>query len=154
MKIENRKVLYEYVLGERFEAGLVLTGSEIKAIRGGRMLLAHSFIRVLGDGVYLVNAHIPAPPGADIRTYQPDRSRKLLLHKKEIQRIMGILASKGSKGISGNLTVAPVSCYIKHGVAKLELAIARGKKQHEKRELLKQKDIERDVEVQLRGKDI
>lgn len=154
MKIENRRAYYDYSLGERIEAGMVLTGAEMKSVRLGRINLNQSFIRIINSEVYLVNANIPPARGADPRTYEPTRSRKLLLHKKEVERIEGILTSKGTKGVPGNLTIVSVLCYIKHGLAKLEIAIAQGKKEYEKREAIKQRDMERDLQREFRGKDV
>lgn len=154
MKIENKKAFHDYSFLEKIEAGIVLTGSEAKAVREGRIILGQSFVKIIGNEAWLVNAHIPPIAGADTKRYDPLRSRKLLLHKKQLERVKGFLTTMGSKGVSKNLTVVPVSCYITHNRVKLEIAIARGKKEYEKREDLKKRDMDRDVEIELRGKEI
>ncbi len=145
MKITNRRAFFDYNIIERFEAGIHLTGPEVKSVKSGHMSLEGSFVRIVGSEAYLVNAQIFPYTNARLDNYDPRRTRKLLLHKKEI------IALK-TKIEQGNLTLIPIGCYNKRGLLKLEMALARGKKKFEKREAIKKKDIERSVEEELRGK--
>lgn len=141
----NRSAFHEYEILDRFEAGLVLTGAEIKAIRTGRVRLDGSFARFLGAAadhepeLFVVNLHLGVIEG------DPTRSRKLLLHRAEIDRLRGQIEAKG-------LTVVPLTLYLKRGRAKLELGLARGLKRHDQREKLRRRAINRDIEQALRGK--
>lgn len=146
MKIVNRKAYYDYHILEKFEAGIVLTGGEVKSLRAEKASLNDSFVHIKDGEAYLVNAHINPYQPADNRNYDPKRTRKLLLHKKEITSLL-------SKINQSNLTIVPVLCYTaKRGTVKVELALARGKKQYDKREAIKRKDIDRETEQILRGK--
>ena len=137
MKIINRKFNREYREIERFEAGVALTGSEVKSIRSGRLKLDDAFVRIMGDGgAYLINAEIPIYEFARCPNYESKRTRKLLLHKRELTRIR-------TKMASGGLTLAPKSCYNKGPLIKLEIALVKGRKDLEKRKLEKQRDIKR-----------
>ncbi len=138
MKIFNRRVTYDYTILDRIEAGVELTGSEVKSLRGGHAKLDGSFVKIVGGEAYLINAHISPYPFARRENYDPKRTRKLLLHKKE-------LISLSSKLESANLTLIPISWYNKGPLVKLEIALARGKKQYEKREAIKKRDIEREL---------
>lgn len=138
MKIINRRAKYDYNLLEKFEAGIALTGPEVKSIRSGRLDLAQSFVRLIDGEVWLINAHIHPYPFADNRDYDSRRRRKLLLHKKEILKIQQRIKEKG-------LTLVPVSCYTKGDKIKLEIALAKGKKKYEKREAIKKRDLEREI---------
>ena len=145
MKIVNRRAYYDYAITDRLEAGLVLSGMEVKSVKAGRIKLEEAYVKNINGELWLINAHIPAYQFADARNYQPDRSRKLLLHRKEILSL--------EKKIEGrNLTLAPLSCYNKGPRIKLEIGIGRGKKQWEKREQIKRRDIDREVEKTLRVK--
>jgi SsrA-binding protein len=137
MKIINRKFNRDYQEIERFEAGISLTGAEVKSIRSGRMKLEDSFVRIIGSEVYLVNAEIPIYEYARPQGYDLRRSRKLLLHRKEILRLKGKISSHSG------LTLAPISCYNKHGLVKLEIALAKGRKSVDKKNLEKRREIER-----------
>lgn len=142
MKITNRRAFFDYQLLESFEAGINLYGHEVKSVRGGKADLAGSFVRIVGSEAYLVNAKIfPYQPG-QVENYDQHRTRKLLLHKKEI-------ISLKSKTDGANLSLVPVSMYIKHGFVKLEVALGKGKKKYEKRESIKKRDIQRDLEREL-----
>jgi len=146
MKVINRKAFFDYHILEKFEAGIILTGGEVKSLRSEKASLNDSFVHIKDGEAFLVNAHINPYQPADNRNYDPKRTRKLLLHKKEIITIL-------SKINQSNLTIVPVSCYtVKHGTVKVELALARGKKQYDKREAIKRKDINRETEQILRGK--
>lgn len=145
MNIINHRARFDYTIQDRLEAGVHLIGSEVKSLRGGHAKLDGSFVRILGSEAYLVNAHISPYPFARIENYDPKRSRKLLLHKKE-------LISLKTKLESANLTLVPLSWYTKGSLVKLEIALARGKKQYEKRDAIKQRDLKRQVESELREK--
>ncbi len=146
MKIVNKRAYFDYEILEKFEAGIHLTGAEVKSVKGGHMSLDGAFVRLVGSEAYLVNAQIFPYANARLEGYDPRRTRKLLLHKKEI------IALKTKTEQSG-LTLVPISCYTTtHGLIKLDIAIARGKRKFEKREALKKKDLQREVEEEIRGK--
>lgn len=144
MKITNRRAFYDYEILERFEAGVSLTGAEVKAIRQGSADLTGSFVKIVGSEAYLVNARIFPYKYARPEGYEESRSRKLLLHKSEI------IALK-SKTEGANLTIVAISLYMRHHLIKVELALAKGKRKFEKREAKKKKDLARDLEEQLKG---
>lgn len=143
MKIINRKFNREYQDLERIEAGIVLNGAEAKSIRMGRLKLDDSFVKILGTEAYLINAQIPLYEYARIPGYDMKRSRKLLLHKKELLRFK-------VKMTTGGLTLVPVSCYNKAGHIKLEIALVRGRKDVEKRKLEKKRDVELDQKREMK----
>lgn len=143
MKITNRKASFNYQLLDRFEAGINLFGAEVKAVREGHVNLDGSFVRIMGSEAYLVNANIFPYKYARPETYDERRTRKLLLHKKEI-------ISLKSKMDGSSLTVVPVSVYTTHGLIKVELALAKSKKQFEKRESIKKRDINRQIAEELK----
>jgi SsrA-binding protein len=142
MKITNKKAYFDYQITDTFEAGINLYGSEVKAVRLGRADLTGSFVRVIGSEAYLVNANILPYQSGQVENYEPQRSRKLLLHKKE-------LISLKSKADGANLVLIPVSLYFKHGFIKLEIGLGKGKKQYDKRETIKKRDIKRSLEQDL-----
>lgn len=142
MKITNKKALYDYEILETIEAGINLYGAEVKAVRLGHADLAGSFVRIIGNEAYLVNAKIFPYQYSRPEGYDERRTRKLLLHKKEIIAIK-------SKTEGANLALVPISLYLKSGFIKLEIALAKGKKQYEKKEKVKKRDIERDIEAEL-----
>ncbi len=133
----NRKARFEYFLQETYEAGLALKGTEIKSIRKGQISLQEAYVRTDGKQAWLVGAHVAPYEHASAFQHDPDRERKLLMHKREIRELWDAVRIKG-------MTIVPVRVYLKAGRAKLELAIAKGKKQYDKREAIKQKDIERE----------
>jgi SsrA-binding protein len=137
MKIINKRYSHEFESLETFEAGLALAGGEVKVIRNGGLKLEGGFVRIVEDQPLLYNVEIPPYKFADTKDYDPRRTRKVLLHKEEIERLKGKMAS--GKG----LTLVPVSCYNKGGKIKLELALSRGRKDLEKRKQEKSKDIKR-----------
>ena len=145
MKIVNRQARHEYQILDTVEAGVHLLGAEVKTVKTGRMNLVGAFVRIIGSEAYLVNAEIPLYPYARPEGYDPRRTRKLLLHKKEI-------ISLKSKISQSNLTLVPLSCYTRSGFVKLEIGLAKGKKAYQKREEKKRRDIDREVEQELRGK--
>lgn len=143
MRIFNRRAKFKYAVLEKAEAGIVLTGAEIKSIRAGRMDLSESFARIRDGEVFLVNANITPWMGSQ-KYSDSRRERKLLLHKKQILAWLGKIA--GSK-----LTLVPLSIYIKGNLAKVELALAKSKAKYDKRAALRKKAIERDIGRELRG---
>jgi SsrA-binding protein len=135
----NRKAGFEYFLYDRFEAGLALKGSEIKSIRAGQISLAEAYVRVDEDQAWLIEAHIAPYIQANRFNHDPKRPRRLLLHRKEIREMWDAVRQKG-------VTIVPIRIYLKYGRAKLEIAIAKGKKLHDKREAIARKDAEREME--------
>ncbi len=135
----NRKASHEYFLLERIEAGIALQGSEIKSIRAGQMSLAEAYIRVDGDQAWLEDAHIAPYEHAGIFNHEPRRPRKLLLHKKQIRQLWNQVRQKG-------VTIIPLRVYLKEGRAKVEIAVAKGKKLYDKRETIAKRDAEREIE--------
>lgn len=145
MKIINKRAYHDFTILDTSEAGISLMGAEVKSVKGGRMSLEGSFVRVLGSEIYLVNAQVFPYPYARPEGYDSKRTRKLLMHKSEI-------LSLKTKVASDRLTLVPLECYATRGLVKLKIGLGRGKKQYEKREKLKRKDIERDMLRELRGK--
>lgn len=141
----NRKARFNYHLFDTYEAGLVLRGSEIKSIRAGQISLAEAYIRVENDEAWLINAHIAHYDPASRLNHDPLRRRKLLLRKKEIMSLWNGVRKKG-------MTIIPLSVYLKDGIAKVEIALAKGKKQYDKRAAIAKRDVERDVQRQLRDR--
>ena len=139
----NRKASHEYFLFERYEAGLVLQGSEIKSIRAGQVSLAEAYVSLDGREAWLVDAHIAPYEQASIFGHEPRRPRKLLLHRPEIRRLWNEVRQKG-------VTIIPLRIYLKNGRAKLEIAVAKGKKLYDKRETIARRDSERDIERQYK----
>ncbi len=139
----NRKASHEYFLGERYEAGLVLEGSEIKSIRAGQISLAEAYVQLDGREAWLMDAHIAPYEHAGLYNHKPRRPRKLLLHRQEINRLWNEVRKKG-------ITIVPTRVYIKKGIAKLEIAVAKGKKQYDKRQEIAKRDMQRDIERQMR----
>ena len=134
----NRKAKFEYFLQERYEAGLSLKGSEIKSIRAGQVSLMESYIQVDGRNAWLIGAHISPYDPASHENHDPKRNRRLLLNKLEIKEINNGIKLKG-------LTVVPVQMYLKNGRAKLEIALAKGKKLYDKRNSIAKQDLEREI---------
>lgn len=143
MKIINRKAHFDYQLLENFEAGINLLGAEVKAVREGHADLTGSFVRITGSEAYLVNANIFPYEFARPETYDSRRTRKLLMHKKQI-------ISLKSKMEGLRLTVVPVSLYTTHSLIKVELALAKSKKKFDKKEAIKRRDIDRVIEEELK----
>ena len=139
----NRKAKFEYFLLETFEAGIELKGSEIKSIRAGQVSLTEAYIRVDARQAWLVNANIAPYEQANRYNHDPIRERRLLLHKKEIRMLWDSIRQKG-------VTVIPTKMYLKGGRAKLEIAIAKGKKLYDKRQEIAKRDEQRDMERQSR----
>jgi len=142
---DNRKARHDFQLLERFEAGLVLTGTEVKSLRQGRASLAQAYGDVRGTEVWLVGAHIPVYEQGNIANHEPERDRKLLLHRREISTLIGKVREKG-------LTLVPTRLYFKDGRAKVELALARGKEQRDKRRDIAKREADRQIERALKGR--
>ena len=138
----NRKAFHEYHILETFEAGVQLRGSEVKSIREGKASLKQAYILIRKGEAWLKGSHIASYSHTGSEGHEPVRNRKLLLHKKEIQRIGSKLAEKG-------LTAVPTKLYFKGGLIKLEFGLAKGKKLYDKRETKKKRDIERDIQRAL-----
>jgi len=139
----NRRARHEYDLLETLEAGLVLTGTEVKSLRNGKASLEEAYAGVDRGEVWLYGVDIPEYVQANRMNHEPKRPRKLLLHRREIAKLIGKAAEKG-------LTLVPLRLYFKRGLAKVEIAIARGRKLHDKREALKSRDAKRDIDRALR----
>ncbi len=142
----NRKARHEYFLLDSIEAGISLTGSEIKSIRAGQMSLAEAYVQIDGKEAWLVDAHIAPYEQASRMNHEPRRPRRLLLHKDEIGRLWNQVRQKG-------LTIVPVQVYLKKGRAKIEIAVAKGKKLYDKRADLAKKDAEREMQREYRSRD-
>lgn len=138
----NRKARYDYTIVETVEAGLVLRGAEVKSLRQGNASLVDGYANIKGSEVWLVGIHINPYEHGSIRDYDPTRSRKLLLHKKEIRKLFGTLNQRG-------LTVIPLKLYFRSGVAKVLLGVARGKKEHDKRQDISKRDAERAIRQRM-----
>jgi SsrA-binding protein len=141
----NRRARHDYLIEETYEAGLVLTGSEVKSLRDGKANLTDSYARIQKGEAYLLKTHISPYPGANQFNHEPTRTRKLLLHKREIQRLTGKTKERG-------LTLIPLRLYFNNGLAKVELGLARGKKLYDKRETLKRRAARREVERSLKSR--
>ena len=131
----NKKARHQYIIIETFEAGIALRGTEVKSLRNGKVSLAESFVRVQNDELILSDAHIDAYDSGGYTNHDPVRPRKLLMHRREISRIKAKLAEKG-------LTMVPLSMYFRRGLAKVEVALVRGKKLYDKRETLEKRDAD------------
>jgi len=141
----NRKVFHNYYVGDTFEAGIALTGSEIKSIRNGRVSLGDAYVQPEGGELWLVNAHIARYEASSYMGHEPTRPRKLLLHRKEIDSLAGRVAEKG-------LTLVATKIYLKKGIAKVEIALAKGKKLYDKRETIKRREVARELARTLKSK--
>lgn len=141
---QNRKAYHDYFIEETFEAGIILTGSEVKSLRAGKANLKDSYARIKDSEVFLVKTHISAYTKADsFNQADPERTRKLLLHKKEILRLIGKTKEKG-------YTLIPTKLYFKDGKAKVEIGLAKGKAFYDKRETIKKKDVQREMQKAMK----
>jgi SsrA-binding protein len=143
--VDNRRARHDYHLLDRVEAGIVLTGTEVKSLRDGRASLQQAYADLRGGEAWLVGAHISVYDQGNIANHDPDRDRKLLLHKKELASLAGKVAQRG-------LTIVPTKLYFKDGRAKVELALARGKEQRDKRRDLAKREAERQMERALKSR--
>lgn len=142
----NRKARHEYFILETLESGIALQGSEIKSIRAGQISLSEAYIRIDGNEAWLEDAHIAPYEQANRFNHDPRRPRKLLLHHNEIRRLWNEVRQKG-------VTIIPLSVYLKEGRAKLEIAVAKGKKLYDKRADLAERDAKREIERQMHGRE-
>jgi SsrA-binding protein len=142
----NRKATHDYHIDDTYEAGLVLLGSEIKSVRAGRVSLRDGYVTPRGDELWLVNVHIAPYDPARKGGHDPLRPRKLLLHRREIDKLISRVQERG-------YTIIPLRMYLKRGLAKLEIGLARGKRQYDKRAALRQRESERQIERALRQRD-
>jgi SsrA-binding protein len=141
----NRKASHDYFLEDRLEAGIVLRGSEIKSVRAGRVSLKEAYVRIEAGEAWLVNAHIAPYDPASMQNHDPRRQRKLLLHRRQIRRAAEDVKQRG-------YTLVPTKLYLKGGRAKLEFALAKGKRQYDKRQELAKRDAAREIERGLSPK--
>jgi len=142
----NRKARHEYFILDTYEAGISLQGSEIKSIRAGQISLAEAYVQVDGEQAWLVEAHVAPYEQASHYNHEPRRPRKLLLHKSEIRTIWNDVRKKG-------VTVIPLQVYLKNGRAKVEIAVARGKKLYDKRQDIARRDAERELQRSIRRRE-
>lgn len=136
--VTNRKAYHNYHIGESIEAGIVLTGTEIKSIRSGRVSLGDAYVKPDAGELWLLNAHIARYEAGSYMSHEPTRPRKLLLHRKEIDSLASKVQEKG-------LTLVPLKLYIKDSIAKLEIAPAKGKKLYDKRETIARRETDREI---------
>jgi SsrA-binding protein len=140
---KNRKAFHEYEIVETYEAGIVLQGTEVKSLREGRVNLKDSYAQVKDGELWLVNCHISPYTHGNICNHDPVRPRKLLLHRRQVSKLTGATTRKG-------LTIVPLSMYYVRGNVKLEIALARGKHVHDKRETERRKTVERDIQAEMK----
>lgn len=140
---ENRKARHDYFVEERYEAGIILTGTEIKSIRAGRVNLKDSYAEISGGEVWLNQMHISPYEQGNRFNHDPLRKRKLLLHRSEIAKLSGKIQQQG-------MTLIPLKIYLKHGLAKIELGLCKGKKIYDKRQDIAKRDAKREIERSLR----
>jgi len=143
----NKKARRDYGIDETYEAGMVLMGTEVKALRQGKAHLKDSYARIKDDEIFLVDTHISPYSHGNQLNHEPDRTRKLLMHKREIRKLYGKTRERG-------FTLVPLRIYFKGGKAKVEIGLGKGKKLYDKREDLKRKAVEREVERSFKGKRI
>jgi len=141
----NRRAFHDYEILETYEAGMVLAGPEVKSLREGRVALRDGFARVDSEEAFLYNVHISPYEKSSAKDYDPKRTRKLLLHKQEIRRLLGRIQQKG-------LTLVPLEMYFKKGNAKVSLGLARGKRTYDKREAVKRREAEREIRRSMKDR--
>ncbi len=144
-EIRNAKATHNYFVGEHFEAGVALLGTEVKAIRMGNAQIGESFCRIDKGQVWLFNAHIGRYEFGNLQNHEPRRKRKLLLHRREVNKLVGAIEVGGK-------TLVPLRLYMKHGLIKIEIALCTGKKLHDKRETLRRRVAMREAEREMRGR--
>jgi SsrA-binding protein len=140
---KNRKAFHDYHIEETFEAGISLVGTEVKSLRDGKANLKESYVIIKNNEAFLFGCHISPYTHGNIQNHEPLRTRKLLLHRKEIDKLWGSISQKG-------LALVPLKLYFKHGRAKLEIGLAKGKKQYEKRDTLKEREANREIERHMK----
>ena len=141
----NRKAFHSYTIIDRYEAGMILLGSEVKSLREKKLNLKDSFVSIKDEKVWLIGAHISSYSHTGFAGHSPTRNRQLLLHKKEMIRVKNVVAQKG-------LTIVPLKAYFKGGIAKIEFATAKGKKTYQKKDALKMKDLDREARREMSKK--
>ena len=142
---DNKKACFDYHILETYEAGLVLTGQEVKSVRGGHFSLKGAYVTFHNNQAYLTGGHISKyKPAGQLPAYDPERSRRLLLHKKQIRYLMGKALEKG-------LTIVPLQVYTKLRLIKVEIGVGQGRHKYDKRELLKKRDLDRETKQALKG---
>ena len=141
----NRKAYHDFHIDETYEAGISLLGTEVKSLREGRANLKESYAIIKDNEVFLLNCHISPYSHGNIQNHEPLRTRKLLLHRKEIHKLWVKVSQKG-------LTIVPLKLYFKEGKAKVEIGVARGKRQYEKRATIKEKEVKREIERHLKSR--
>lgn len=140
----NKRARFDFFIDETYEAGIVLTGTEVKALRQGKVNLKDSYAKIKNEEIYLMDVHISPYTHGNRFNHDPDRPRKLLMHKREIKRLYGKSREKG-------FSIIPTKLYFKAGRVKVEIGLGKGKRTYDKRELLKRKTLEREVERNYRG---
>lgn len=141
----NRKAYHDYFIEETYEAGISLLGTEVKSLREGRVNLKDSYAIIKDNEVFLLNCHISPYSHGNIQNHDPLRTRKLLLHRKEISKLWGKLSQRG-------FTLVPLNIYFKKGKAKVEIGLCKGKRQYEKRETIKEKEAQREIQRHMKSK--
>ncbi len=142
----NRKALYEYFIEDRFEAGIALTGTEIKSVRAGRVNLRDCFVLIRNGEAWLVNVHIAPYDFGNRENHEPRRERRLLLHKQEIRKMLGKVSERG-------WTVVPLNMHLVKGRAKVEVALVRGKRQYDRKDAVAERDADRELRRQIKDQD-
>jgi len=138
----NRKARHDYFIFDTFEAGIVLRGSEIKSLRAGHVSIKEAYIRIENNEAWLIDAYIAPYDQASHFNHEPRRKRKLLLHRREINKLFNKVQQK-------SMTIIPLRLYLKNGLAKIEIAVAKGKKQYDKRQTIAKRDAQREIERQF-----
>ena len=142
---QNKKAFFDYSIDETVEAGIVLTGTEVKSLRDGKANLKDSYVIIKNNEAFLLNCHISPYTHGNIMNHDPLRTRKLLLHKKELEKLQGKTAQKG-------YSLIPLKIYFKGSHAKVEVGLARGKKQYEKRDTIKKKEADREIQRAMKSR--
>ncbi len=142
---QNKKAFHDYAIDETVEAGIMLTGTEVKSLRGGKANLKDSYVIIKRLEAFLLNCHISPYTHGNLMNHDPIRTRKLLLHRREIEKLQAKTAQKG-------YSLIPLKIYFKGSHAKVEIGLARGKKQYEKRETIKKKESDREIERAMKGR--
>ncbi len=143
---DNRIARHRYFVTDTFEAGISLKGTEVKSAKAGRIQLRDSFVRIMRGEAWLLNCHIAPYDQGNIMNHEPTRTRKLLMHKAEIKRLIGQGEQKG-------MTLVPLKMYLKRGLVKVEFGLCKGKELHDKRETMKKRDSQREIARALRGRE-
>jgi SsrA-binding protein len=140
----NKKALHDYFILQKFEAGIMLTGTEVKSLRAGKVNLKDSYVTFSGGEAFLFGTHISPYSHGNLQNHDPERTRKLLLHRRELEKLHSLIAEKG-------LTVVPLRLYLKGSRVKVEIAVVRGKKQYDKRETERKREADRETAAAIKG---